>query len=122
MNSDLGTIRYYNYGTMPTKIGPRKTLRHYIAEHLDSRGLTQRQLADRLGCDEMTVSRWINYKVRTSPETLAAIAEAIGDGSLEWQDLLHDPENPSVDSLMRQLPESDRDHFLRSMKALIREK
>jgi plasmid maintenance system antidote protein VapI len=103
---------------MPYKIGPRVALRHYIAEHLEARtpSLTQRELADRLDCDEMTVSRWINYKVKVTPDILAAIAEALGGDLMEWTDLLHHPDRPSADQLLRQLPEDEQKFYMKQLK------
>lgn len=102
---------------MPYKIGPRIALRHFIVEHLEAHTppLSQRQLADRLGCDEMTVSRWVNYKVKVTPDILAAIAEALGGDMMEWTDLLHHPEKPSADQLLRQLPEDDQKFWMKQL-------
>lgn len=101
---------------MPAKIGPKVALRHFIVEHLEDRNLSQKQLADRLGCDEMTVSRWVNYKVKVTPETLAAIAEAIAGDLLTWEDLYHHPDQPTPNQLMRQLPEEDQKFFMKQLK------
>lgn len=96
-------------------------LRHYIAEHLTKRNLQQNQLAEMLGCDENTVSRWINYKVRATPEVLAAIAEALGGDQMEWEDLLHHPDKPSPNQLMRKLPAEDQEFVLRTINGLIKQ-
>lgn len=103
---------------MPYKIGPRIALRHYIAEHLEAHSppLTQRELAERLDCDEMTISRWINYKVKVTPDILAAIAEALGGDMMEWTDLLHHPDQPTADQLLRRLPEDEKKYYLKQLK------
>jgi transcriptional regulator with XRE-family HTH domain len=105
---------------MPVKIGPKKMLRHFIAEHLEKLGVSQRQLADRLGCDENTVSRWVNYKVKASPETLAAIAEALYGDLMEWEDMLHDPDEPTPNQLMRRLPADDQKAVLKMIRGLLK--
>jgi transcriptional regulator with XRE-family HTH domain len=101
---------------MPHKIGPRRPFRHFIVEHRESKGLTQEQLADRIGCDAMTVSRWENYKVRIDFNILAAVAEALYGDMAEPEDMLHHPEEPTADQLLRQLPEDDQQHFMKQIK------
>lgn len=100
---------------MPAKIGPKKPFRHFIAEHRLKAKLTQKQLAERLETTEMTVSRWEKHETRVDMPTLAAIAEAL-PGNLEGEDLLHHPDQPTANQLLRQLPEDDRVHFLKQMK------
>lgn len=101
---------------MPAKIGPKKPFKHFIAEHRLKAGLTQKQLAGRLGTTEMTVSRWETYETRVDMATLAAIAEALGGDLLEAEDLLHHPERPTPNQLMRRLPKDDQVHFMRQLK------
>ena len=101
---------------MPSKIGPKKPFQHFIAEHREGKNLTQAQLAGRMGCGEMTVSRWETYKVRVDLPTLAAIAEALyGDGG-EAEDLLHHPDKPSPNQLLRKLPREDQNFFIKQLK------
>lgn len=101
---------------MPKKIGPKKPFKHFIAEHRLKAGLTQKQLAERLGTAEMTVSRWETYESRVDMPTLAAIAEALYGDLMEGEDILHDPERPTANQLLRRLPDDDRDHFLKQIK------
>lgn len=105
---------------MPVKIGPKRALRHFIAEHLEAEGLNQKQLADRLGCDEQTVSRWVTYRVKVTPDTLAAIAEAIKGDLMEWEDLLHHPDQPTANQLLRRLPEGDQEYFIKQLKNAVK--
>lgn len=105
---------------MPAKIGPKKTFRHFIVEHREAKNLTQEQLADRLDCDVMTVSRWENYKTRVDLPILAAIAEALG-GNLEAEDLLHHPDEPTPNQLLRRLPAEDQRQLIKQIKGLLRE-
>ena len=43
---------------MPDRIYPRRQPRLFLAERRDEAGLTQQQVADRLGTSDVTVSRW----------------------------------------------------------------
>jgi transcriptional regulator with XRE-family HTH domain len=85
---------------MPRKIGPKKPVRNYIADHRLASNLTQKQLSERLGCDVMTISRWEAPHSRVGIGTLQAIAEAL-PGNLEGEDLLHHPDQPSPNQLLR---------------------
>ena len=86
---------------MVAKIYPRRVRRVYLAEWRESRGLTQAQLADRLGCNVMTVSRWELHKTAISTDALAALAEALGGDMMEPEDLYHHPDQPTPNQLLR---------------------
>lgn len=101
---------------MPAKIGPKKPFQHFIAEHRLKAGLTQKDLAARLETTEMTISRWENYETRVDFPILAAVAEALYGDMAEAEDILHHPDEPTANQLLRRLPEDDRAHFLKQMK------
>jgi transcriptional regulator with XRE-family HTH domain len=88
---------------MPVKIGPRQPRKTYLREHREQRNLTQDQLAERLGTNSMTVSRWERGATRIDLGTLEAIAEALG-GNLEGEDLYYHPDRPSPNQLLRGQP------------------
>jgi transcriptional regulator with XRE-family HTH domain len=77
---------------MPTKIFPRRPRRVYLPEWREAKGLTQKQLADRIGTDVMTISRWENRRVAISTDTLTVLAEALGGDLMEPEDLYHHPD------------------------------
>jgi len=62
---------------MPARIGPKNPRRVYPREWRESKGLTQEQVAQRLGLNvaKATVSRWENGRRRIP---LEAYAEALG--------------------------------------------
>jgi transcriptional regulator with XRE-family HTH domain len=62
-----------------SKLCAKREVKLYLAEWRKHRGLTQQQLAERLGCEVMTVSRWELHKIAVTTDTLAALAEALGD-------------------------------------------
>ncbi len=106
---------------MPAKIYPRRPRKVYLAEWRDKKGLSQKQLADRLPCDVMTVSRWELGKVAISTDALAALAEALGGDLMEPEDLYHHPDRPSANQLLRRMAPDDREAFIRQMKRAVGE-
>lgn len=58
------------------------TLSERVAHHLrvarDQSGMTQRQLAARLGVDQLAVSRWERGVVRPNDTNLAGLADIFG--------------------------------------------
>jgi transcriptional regulator with XRE-family HTH domain len=99
------------------RIGPQRPRRVYLAEHRQARGLTQRQLAERLGVTDITVSRWELGRALLNTDVMAAIAEAFGD--MEPQDLYRHPDTPSADALLRDQPAEVQDQAIRVIKAII---
>ena len=58
-----------------------------IREVLEEKNRNQVWLADKLGVDEVTVSRWMNNHRQPSMERLAEIAKALG---VKIKDLIND--------------------------------
>lgn len=104
---------------MPAKIGPRRPRRIYLKEHREARYLTQEQLANRLGTNAMTVSRWERQATRIDIGTLEAIAEALG-GHLAGEDLYYHPDRPSPNQLLRDQPPEVIESAMRMIRALRR--
>lgn len=109
------------------RIGPKKPHRIYLAEWRDKKGLTQQQLADRLGDEgvtDMTVSRWekgargdrSKNAAQMNQDVKAAVAEALG---IEPRDLDRHPDTPSADELLRNAPQSVREQALKVIEALV---
>lgn len=61
----------------PPRIGPKKPIRHYMAEWREYRHLTQQQLGDRLGVEKGTISRWENDVRGVNLDILGAVCEAL---------------------------------------------
>ncbi len=59
----------------------------FIAEELDARGWTRRDLAERLGCSLCTVQEIIAGKQAISPETAKGLGAAFGTGAQLWLNL-----------------------------------
>lgn len=49
-----------------------------VVKIMTDKGLNQRELADRLGCKESTVSKIVNYETALSFDRLSEIASALG--------------------------------------------
>lgn len=105
---------------MPAKIYPKRRVKTYIAEWREHYGLTQKQVAERLGCDVMTVSRWELHKTAITMDILAAIAEALAGDTIEAEDLLHHPERPTPNQLMRDQPQELQEQALSILRAMRR--
>lgn len=76
-----------------------------------------KELGERLETSEMTVHRWETYQTRVDVPTLAAIAYALG-GNLEGEDLLHHPDRPTPNQLLRGQPPEVVDTAIRMLLAL----
>lgn len=100
---------------MPARIGPRKPRRIYLAEWREARGLTQEQLANRLGTTGVTVSRWETGRSLLNTNVMSALAEAL---NIEPPDLYRHPDMPSADSLLRGQPEIVRREAIAIIDAL----
>lgn len=102
---------------MPVRIHPKRLPRVYLAEWRDSRGLTQQQLADRLGTSDVSIARWENGKRRPDLGALAALCEAldIAPGSI-----YRHPDTPSADDLLRGQPKEIQDQAMKLIMAIRR--
>jgi transcriptional regulator with XRE-family HTH domain len=71
------------------------TLGDKISELLKESGMTQRELASRIGSTEMTVSRYVRNERQPKAEILSKIAEALNTTTdyLLGRDLVNDDES-----------------------------
>lgn len=102
---------------MPTRIGPRKVFRLYLAEWREHKGLTQQQVADRLGTTDVTISRWETKKRQPDFNAQCAYAEALG---IDVNDLRRHPDTPSADALLRDQPPEVIDQAIKLIRAIRR--
>jgi transcriptional regulator with XRE-family HTH domain len=56
----------------------RSTVGANILRLREGKGLTQRELATRIGMDPIGISRWERGKTMPRPETVELVAEALG--------------------------------------------
>jgi transcriptional regulator with XRE-family HTH domain len=101
------------------RIGPKRPLRHYVAEWRLHLGLTQQQLADRLGVTKGTISRWETDVRSIDLQVLAAIAEAFGQPPLN---LYRPPDSPSPEELLASAPEPVRREVAEYIEYLTRKR
>lgn len=64
---------------MPPRIGPKKPQRLFLRLWREAKGVTQQQIADRVGTTKGTVSKWENGAIRPSLGVVAAYAEALDE-------------------------------------------
>jgi transcriptional regulator with XRE-family HTH domain len=102
---------------MVARIGPRnsKRWRVFFKEWREAKELTQEQLAARLGTTHVTISRMETGAREWNAGYLSAMAEALG---IEPQDLFHHPSRPTLDELLRDASEEDRNRALEVVKTL----
>ena len=103
---------------MPAKIYPRRARQVFLAEWREHYRLSQKQLAERLGCDVMTISRWELSKVAITTDALAALAEALGGDLMEPEDLYHHPDMPTPNQLLRGQPPEIQEQALSIIRAI----
>lgn len=94
---------------MIARIRSSKPVRHYLREWRLKRQKTQEQLADLLDTSKGQVSSWENQRRGMTMEVQVALAYALG---IEPADLFRDPDQPSIDELLKQAtPEQRRAAF-----------
>ena len=97
VRNDKGLRSAYHPG-MVTRIGPRKPRRNFLRAHREKVGLTQEQLADRIGTKKAQISNWENQNRAISPGAQEALEDALG---IDPGQIYRDPERPSADELLR---------------------
>ena len=102
---------------MVTRIGPRNATRLFLREWRLERGLTQQQLADRVGTSKGQVSNWEQAKRGLRQDVQAALAHAL---SISINDLYRDPAQPSADELLRDATPELRNQAIELIKTLIK--
>lgn len=106
---------------MPARIGPKRPVRVFLAEHREAEGLTQEQVGNRITppVDKGTVSKWENAKPGgLTLGVIAAYAEALGKHVTEMYRL--PAEGPSLDAMAAQLAPDLREHVAETIELLKR--
>jgi len=102
---------------MATKIYGKRRGHLFVAEWMEHRELSDEKLANRLGVDRVTVTRWRNQQHRLNPDKIAAIAVAL---DLEPEALFRPPSaRPSLDALLRDAPAELQDTAADIVKRLV---
>ena len=87
---------------MVTRIGPRKARRLFILEWMEHRGISDEQMAGRIGVARETVTRWRTHQHRLNPEKIAALAHAL---DIEPEELWRPPGGVSLNQLVKDAPD-----------------
>ena len=99
------------------KSGVRR--RHFIKEWRKHRGLSQEQLAERVGVAVSTISQLENGRQGYSQATLEALAEALNCQPADL--LMRDPSRPAaIWSIWEDLPEQSRDQAIQILETFRR--
>lgn len=106
----------------PPSIGPKKPVRHFMSEWRDYRGLTQEQLADRLGVGKSSVSRWENDVRGIDMGVLAAICEALDIQPTAIYRRPPTANSKSPEDMLAAAPESVRKEAAEFIEYLIRKR
>lgn len=99
------------------RIGPKKPVRHYLREWRTAKGLTQTQLAERVGTTPGTISLYENHKRKVSLDLAAIFGDALGIGPLA---VFRDPNTPSFDELLAKATPEKRREALAIVQALLK--
>lgn len=102
---------------MVDRIGRKRPYRLYLAEWREKKGLSQVDLANRMGTTDVTISRWETGKRRPDLDAQAAFAEALG---IEPYDLVRHPDQPSADALLRGQPDDVVENAFKMLRAIVR--
>lgn len=102
---------------MPARIYPKRLPRIWLAAWREHVGITQQQLADRIGTTDVTISRWETGKRRPDMGALAAMAEAMGR---QIQDMYRHPNQISADELLRDQPADVVEQAIKLIRAIRR--
>ena len=105
--------------SMVERIGPKKPRqRAHLRAWREHFGLSGEQLADRIGTTKATISRYETGKRAYPGGFLAAVAEAL---AINEADLFRLPDNPSLDEMVKNAPESVRKRIVAVVEALLKE-
>ncbi len=102
---------------MAIRIGPRKAFRLYLREWREHRGLTQEQLAERVGKAKGQISGWESGSRGLRQDMAAALAYAL---NISIEELYRDPSAPSADELLKDAPPHVRTLAIEMIKTLIK--
>lgn len=118
MAKELTTQEIYRVA-MVARIGPKNLRRRaYLREWRKFRGLTQEELAARIGTTGASISRYENGTRPYPGGFLAAVAEAL---DCQEGDLFRRPEERSLDALLADAPPELRRRVLQAIEILIKD-
>ncbi|MCZ8100737.1 MAG: helix-turn-helix transcriptional regulator [Burkholderiales bacterium] len=102
---------------MMEKIDRNNTFQLFLREWREHRGLTQDQLAQRVGRSKGQISGWESGSRGLRQSVAAELAVALG---ISINDLYRDPIAPSADELLRNAPAEVRELAIDLIKVLLK--
>lgn len=103
---------------MSRRIESDLSLRLFIAEWRERRGLSQDALADRVGTTKASISRWETGNRDITGKSLATVAAALG---IDAAHLFRHPDDPSLDDLLANASPSLRRKAIAVIQVLLTE-
>lgn len=92
-------------------------IRHlFIKEHMDAKGLSDEDVADKLETNRETVYRWRTDQKRLNPYKQKALADALG---IESEDFYRPPDQPSLDAMAKKADPELRKTIVRVVREMI---
>jgi transcriptional regulator with XRE-family HTH domain len=102
---------------MVTRIGNSRPLHWFLREWREHRGLTQEQLADRLGTSKGQVSKLETGKKKWDEVWVAKCADALNLS--DQMAIFRHPDTPTADELLRLATPEQREQAARVIRAII---
>lgn len=84
------------------RIGKGRRVHLYIREWMEHRGLSDEQVANRIGVARETIWRWRTEQHRLNPEKIAQLAAAL---DIEPEELYRPPSSPNLNAIVKDYPE-----------------
>ena len=107
----------YDNRVVPSRVSPNRGPKIFLAEWRGKRRLTQEQLGKRVGVEKMTVSRWERGVASLNINVMQALADTLDIAPV---DLFYHPDDPNLDSLLRNQPDEIRRQAKKLIEAILR--
>jgi len=100
-------------------VAKRRRRHLYILEWMKARGLSDEQLALKVGTTRVTIWRWANEQHRLNPEKIERLATAL---DLEPPELWRPPSRRSIDAILANAPDEVNDMAADVVERMVRQR
>lgn len=98
------------------KVGSQIPVRMFLREWREHRQLSQMQLSDRMDCSISKLSKLESGEQRMTDYWMGSAAYALG---IEPEDLLHHPDKPTPNELLRGASPEQVEYAMRVLRAIV---